>query len=75
MDDVARAASLGTEQGWRVQAVDPQGGSLIVESEHPPEAFNELLVRAGLRVSRIEAVGPTLESAFLRLTGHARKGE
>ena len=75
VDDVARAASLGTEQGWRVQAVDPQDGSLIVESEHPPEAFNELLVRAGLRVSRIEAVGPTLESAFLRLTGHARKGE
>lgn len=69
VSDVARASAIGTEHGWHVRAGAGADGTFVAESEQPPDALNELLVRAGVRVSRIEAVGHTLEEAFLRLTG------
>jgi len=69
VSDVARASAIGMEHGWHVRAGAGGDGCLVVESEQPPDALNELLVRAGVRVSRIEAVQHTLEEAFLRLTG------
>jgi len=67
--DVARASAIATEHGWRVRAGAGGDGAFVADSEQPPDALNELLVRAGVRVSRIEAVQHTLEEAFLRLTG------
>ena len=67
VSDVARASAIATEHGWHVRAGGD--GSFVAESEQPPDALNEVLVLAGVRVSRIEAVEHTLEEAFLRLTG------
>ena len=69
VDDVARAASVSKGHGWHLRESNEGDGALMVESEQPPDALNELFVRAGIRVSRIEAVQHTLEEAFLRLTG------
>lgn len=44
---------------------------LIAQSGQPPDELNAVFVRAGLRVSRIEAAGQTLEETFLELTGNS----
>lgn len=68
VSDVARASVLSTQQGWQIRASDGTAGFLVVESSSPPEALNALLVQAGIQVSRIESMQPTLEETFLQLT-------
>jgi len=69
VDDVARASVLAAENGWQVSVPDPESKFLVAQSKLPPDELNAVFVRAGLRVSRIESTGQTLEETFLELIG------
>ncbi len=69
VDDIARACVLAAQNGWQVGASDPENKFLVAQSDQPPDELNAVFVRAGLRVSRIESAGQTLEETFLTLTG------
>lgn len=65
--DPERAASLLTAGGYQVRR---EQDFLLVEGHEHPEVITRLLAEAGLYVSELHAVRPTLESYFLKLTGH-----
>lgn len=75
VDDVLRASVLAAENGWQVSVPDPKAAFLVAQSEQPPAELNAIFVHAGLRVSRIESAGQTLEETFLALTGSSAEAD
>ncbi|RNL79030.1 ABC transporter ATP-binding protein [Nocardioides marmorisolisilvae] len=62
-----RADSVLSGAGYQVQR---EGDFLVVEGHEHPEMITRLLADSGLYVSELHAIRPTLESYFLKLTGH-----
>jgi len=65
--DPVRASGLLGGAGYQVEH---EGDFLVVEGHEHPEVITQLLAENGLYVSELHAIRPTLESYFLRLTGH-----
>ena len=69
-DDIARAATLLSQAGERVDLHGPTG--LSVRLGHRAEAeLNRLLVEAGLAVSHLVREQPALEQLFFDMTTEA----
>ena len=66
--DLNRAVELSKAQKWKIVSKDETANALVVESDQEPSSLNESLVKAGIKVSRIEGVTRSLEDAFLELT-------
>ena len=62
-----RAARILTDAGYDVTTEDTD---LVVEGHEHPEEVSRLLAGQGLFVHELSAVRPTLETFFLKLTGH-----
>jgi ABC-2 type transport system ATP-binding protein len=71
VNDIARAVSLSEKEKWKVIGSESAAGTMLIESDSDASDLNEILVKAGIKVSRIESVTRSLEEAFLELT----KGE
>ncbi|MFL6158164.1 MAG: ABC transporter ATP-binding protein [Marmoricola sp.] len=65
--DLDRATELLVRNGYDVVR---DGSHLIVEGHEHPEAISRALAEQGMFVTEISAIRPTLESFFLKLTGH-----
>ncbi len=65
--DPDRAARLLLETGYEVVRQD---AFLLVEGHEHPEVITNRLADHGLYVYELSAIRPTLESFFLKLTGH-----
>ena len=66
-----RAEGVLTSAGYQVHR---DGEFLVAEGHEHPEMITRLLADNGLYVSELHAVRPTLESYFLKLTGHRPAG-
>ena len=76
VDDAARARELlGAES--RVAKIEPEGEQLrlTLADGRLPAAVNELLVRGGIAVSRLEPTRATLEETFLAVTSRLEGNE
>ena len=76
VDDAARARELlGAES--RVAKIEPEGEQLRLTLADGllPAAVNELLVRGGIAVSRLEPTRATLEETFLAVTSRLEGNE
>ena len=76
VDDAARARELlGAES--RVAKIEPEGDQLRLTLADGllPAAVNELLVRGGIAVSRLEPTRATLEETFLAVTSRLEGNE
>jgi ABC-2 type transport system ATP-binding protein len=62
-----RAVNLLVAGGYQARR---DGDFLVVEGHEHPEVITRLLADDGLYVSELHAIRPTLESYFLKLTGH-----
>jgi ABC-2 type transport system ATP-binding protein len=62
-----RAAEVLTAAGYQVHR---DGQFLVTEGHEHPEMITRLLADSGLYLSELRAIRPTLESYFLKLTGH-----
>lgn len=65
--DPDRATALLLDAGFEVVR---DGAYLLVEGHEHPELITRRLADHGLYVSEVSAIRPTLETFFLRLTGH-----
>jgi ABC-type multidrug transport system ATPase subunit len=65
--DPERAAGLLEGAGFQV---DREGALLLVDGHDRPEEITRRLAEEGLYVSEMSVVRPTLETFFLKLTGH-----
>jgi ABC-2 type transport system ATP-binding protein len=76
VDDVPRAEQLLTQQGG-IAHIEHEGSALrlTLSDGLVPAKINELLVREGLAVSRLEPARATLEDAFLSVTSRLGEGE
>ncbi|MFL6021809.1 MAG: ABC transporter ATP-binding protein [Marmoricola sp.] len=62
-----RALAVLTESGYQGRR---DGEFLVVDGHEHPEVITRVLAGHGLYVSELHAIRPTLESYFLKLTGH-----
>jgi ABC-2 type transport system ATP-binding protein len=69
VSEIGKAKTIAESGQWKTVSETPATGTLVVESEQEISALNELLVLAGIKVSRIEGISRSLEDAFLELTG------
>lgn len=65
--DTRRARQVLTEAGFEV---DRHGDQIVVQGHEHPEHVTQALAERGLYVQDLREIRPTLESVFLRLTGH-----
>lgn len=65
--DPGAAATVLLGAGYEVVR---DGDFLVVEGHEHPEAITRTLAAAGLYATELSAIRPTLESFFLKLTGH-----
>ena len=64
--DLTGAIHLLTSSGYDVSR---SGDDLVVEGDQQPEQITRVLAERGVYVQELEAIRPTLESFFLKLTG------
>jgi ABC-2 type transport system ATP-binding protein len=69
-----RAISLSQSNKWTVVKDDKTEDAFTAASEQEISGLNEILVKAGIKVSRIEGVNRSLEDAFLELTNSNNQG-
>jgi ABC-2 type transport system ATP-binding protein len=69
-----RAISLSQSNKWTIVKDDKTEDAFTAASEQEISGLNEILVKAGIKVSRIEGVNRSLEDAFLELTNSNNQG-
>jgi ABC-2 type transport system ATP-binding protein len=74
VSDLNAAVSLSQSNKWNVVKSIEADHAYIVESTQEISDLNEVLVKSGIKVSRIEGVTRSLEDAFLELTNSSNQG-
>jgi ABC-2 type transport system ATP-binding protein len=68
VDPLEQAIAVAEKEKWKIVNSVESDKSMVIETTDDASGINETLVKAGIKVSRIEVVSRSLEDAFLELT-------